>query len=76
MDSFRELYLDLQLSGQKVKYQVNEKIYFIVNFDTLSVKIYKSLSDYKINIDGYLGFQVLICDFTHMLKFVIKYSSI
>lgn len=31
--------------------------------------MYKSLSDYKINVDGYQGFHVFICCFTHMLKF-------
>lgn len=69
MDNFKELYLDLQLSGQKVKHQVSEK-HFIVDFYIFNVKMYKSLSDYnKINVDGYQGFHVFICSFIHMLRF-------
>lgn len=73
MGNFKELYLDQQLSGQKVKHQVNrKKIYFTVNFDIVNVKIYQSLSDYnKVNPGGYLGFHLY---FTYVLKFVIKYS--
>lgn len=75
MGSFKELYLDLQLSGQKVKHQVNEKLYFTVKFDIFNVKLYKSLCDYnEINLGCDLRFNVLSCDFTYMFKFVIKYS--
>lgn len=72
MDNSRELYLGLQLSGQKVKHQVNEKTEFPVNLIIFNVEICKSLSNYKINLGVYLGFHVLICDFTHALKFFIK----